>query len=299
MLAMPGRSWRCLKHTWDKWLAHDGPRLAASLSLYSLLSLAPLVLISIGIASLAFGHTLARQALIHEVRGLMGPDGARTIEAVIQYGYGRTPRAGSTASVVGVVILLFGASSVFGELQSGLNKVWEARTPVHAGLWGLVKSRLVSFALVLSFGFLLLVSLLFSAALAAFGRYLSDHLALPHIVLGTIDALISFAGIFVLIGLIARYVPDVRLRWRDIWQGALATAFLFTIGKVLLGLYVAKAAVGSAYGAAGSLVVVIVWVYYFSMIFYFGAEFTRVRAAQPRQRIRHGAENMLAMEGRR
>jgi membrane protein len=296
--AMPRRSWRYLKQTWDNWLTHDGPRLAASLSLYSLLSLAPLVILSIGIASLAFGRTAAQNTLINEMRSVMGPDGARTIEAVIQHG-GKTARAGGTASVVGVLILLFGASSVFGELQSGLNKVWETRTPTNAGLWGLVKSRLVSFALVLSFGFLLLVSLLFSAALAAFGRYLSDHLSLPHAVLAAIDALVSFGGIFLLIGLIVRYVPDVRLRWRDVWQGALVTAFLFTIGKALLGLYLGKAAVGSAYGAAGSLVVVIVWVYYFSMIFYFGAEFTRVRAARPRERVRHVADNVVAMEGRR
>jgi membrane protein len=299
LLAMPLRSWKYLKQTWDNWLAHDGPRLAASLSLYSLLSLAPLVILSIAIASVAFGRTAAQHTLINEMRGVMGPDGARTIEAVIQHGYGKTTRASSTASVVGVLILLFGASSVFGELQSGLNKVWEARTPTNAGLWGLVKVRLVSFALVLSFGFLLLVSLLFSAALAAVGHYLSDHLSLPHAVLAAIDALVSFGGIFLLIGLIVRYVPDVRLRWRDVWQGALATALLFTVGKALLGLYLGKAAVGSAYGAAGSLVVVIVWVYYFSMIFYFGAEFTRVRAARPQERVRHVADNVVAMEGRR
>jgi membrane protein len=297
VLATPRRCWRCLQQTWDNWLTHDGPRLAASLSLYSLLSLAPLVILSIAIASLAFGRTAAQNTLINEMRSVMGQDGARTIQAVIQHGYGKTSR--STASVVGVLILLFGASSVFGELQSGLNKVWEVRAPTNAGLWGLVKSRLVSFALVLGFGFLLLVSLLFSAALAAFGRYLSNHLSLPHAVLAAIDALVSFGGIFLLIGLIVRYVPDVRLRWRDVWQGALATALLFTIGKALLGLYLGKAAVGSAYGAAGSLVVVIVWVYYFSMIFYFGAEFTRVRAAWPRERVRPVADDVVTMEGRR
>lgn len=180
--------------------------------------------------------------------------------------------------MIGIVILLFGASSVFSELQSGLNKVWDAQAPRGSNIWALVKSRLFSFALVLGFGFLLLVSLLFSAALAAFGSYLSDHLALPRAVLTTVNVLISFVGIYLLIGLILRYVPDVSLRWRDVRQGALATALLFTFGKALLGLYLGKAAVGSAYGAAGSLIVVIVWVYYFAMIFYFGAEFTRLRA---------------------
>ena len=273
---MPNRSWHDLRRTLDNWLDHDGPRLAASLSLYSLLSLAPLVILSIAIAALAFGRTAAQNAILQEVRGVMGADGARTIQTVIEHG--KSPQAGGAASVIGILILLFGASSVFSELQAGLNKVWDAHTPQSSSIWALVKSRLFSFALVLGFGFLLLVSLLCSAALAAFGHYLSDHLALSRAVLTTMNVLISFVGIFVLIGLILRYVPDVSLRWRDVWQGALATALLFTVGKALLGLYLGKAAVGSAYGAAGSLVVVIVWVYYFAMIFYFGAEFTRVRA---------------------
>jgi len=274
--AMPNRVWHDLRRTVDNWLDHDGPRLAASLSLYSLLSLAPLVILSIAIVAFAFGRAAAQEAILREVRDLMGADGARTIQTVIEHG--KSPQAGGTASVIGIAILLFGASSVFSELQSGLNKVWDAQAPQGFGIWELVKSRLLSFALVLGFGFLLLVSLLFSAALAAFGHYVSDHLALPRAVLTTMNVLISFLGIFVLIGLILRYVPDVSLRWRDVWQGALATALLFTVGKALLGLYLGKAAVGSAYGAAGSLIVVIVWVYYFAMIFYFGAEFTRVRA---------------------
>jgi len=274
--AMPKSSWRDLRRTLDNWLNHDGPRLAASLSLYTLLSLAPLAILSIAIAGLAFGRTAAQDAVLHEVRGLMGADGARTIDTVIEHG--KSSGAKGTASVIGILILLFGASSVFSELQSGLNKVWDAQAPKGYGIWALVKSRLVSFALVLGFGFLLLVSLLFSAALAAFGNYVSNHLALPRAVLTTMNVLISFVGIFALIGLILRYVPDVSLRWRDVWQGALATALLFAVGKALLGLYLGKAAVGSAYGAAGSLIVVIVWVYYFAMIFYFGAEFTRVRA---------------------
>ena len=277
------RYWRDVREALDNWLDHDGPRLAASLSLYSLLSLAPLVMLSIAIASLAFGPTAAQDAVLHEVLSVMGPDGARTIRTVIQHG--KAPQAGGVASAIGVAILLFGASSVFSELQSGLNKVWSASTPKGFGLWALVKSRLVSFALVLGFGFLLLVSLVFSAALAAFGHLLSTHLSLPRAMLIAMSVLISLAGIFVLIGLILRYVPDVRLYWKDVWQGALATALLFTVGKALLGLYLGKAAVGSAYGAAGSLVMVILWVYYFAMIFYFGAEFTRVRAPRARQRV--------------
>jgi membrane protein len=278
LVQVPNRHWHELKRAADSWLEHEGPRLAASLSLYSLLSLAPLVVLTIAIAALAFGQSAAQEALVDEVRDLMGGDGARTVQTVIEHG--KEPHAGGVASVIGIIILIAGASSVFGELQSALNKIWEVKPPGTAGLLNMIKSRLVSFALVLGFGFLLLVSLIFSAALAAFGRLFSAHLALPTPLLAGTNAVVSFAGIFVLIALILKYVPDVRLHWRDVWPGALATAFLFMLGKALLGLYLGKAAVGSAYGAAGSLVVVILWVYYSAMIFYFGAEFTRVRAAR-------------------
>jgi membrane protein len=217
----------------------------------------------------------------------MGGAGASTVEVVIEHG--KEPRAGGVASLIGIIILLVGASSVFGELQSGLNKIWNVKARDDTGLLSLIESRLISFALVLGFGFLLLVSLLFSAALAAFGRLISAHLSLPTALLAATNAAVSFAGIFVLITLILRYVPDVRLRWSDIWQGALATAVLFSIGKSLLGLYLGKTAVASAYGAAGSLIVVILWVYYSAMIFYFGAEFTRVRANARRLSAQEGA----------
>lgn len=265
------------------WLSHEGPRLAASLSLYSLLSLAPLVILSISISSFAFGQSAAQDAITDEVRQLMGPDGAQAIRMIIQHGH--EPKAGGIASLIGLLVLLFGASSVFGELQSGLNKVWDAPPADGLGVFALVKSRLVSFALVLAFGFLLLISLVFSAVLSAIGHLFSVHLPLPQALLIAADALLSFAGIFVLLGLILRYVPDVPLSWGDVWQGALATAVLFTAGKALFGLYLGTAAVVSAYGAAGSLIVVILWVYYSAMIFYFGASFTRVRGRSARARV--------------
>jgi membrane protein len=280
----PSQYWQELQETASNWLDHEGPRLAASLSLYSLLSLAPLVVLTIAIASLVFGHSAAQEALIDQVREVMGGDGARTVQTVIEHG--KEPHAGSVASVIGIIILIVGASSVFGELQSALNKIWEVKSPPGAGLLTLLKSRLVSFALVLGFGFLLLVSLLFSTALAAFGRFFSAHLSMPTALLAIANGVVSFAGIYVLIALILKYVPDVRLRWRDVWPGALATAVLFTVGKALLGLYLGKTAVGSAYGAAGSMIVVILWVYYSAMIFYFGAEFTRVRARSAAERRR-------------
>ena len=196
-----------LRQTVSSWLSHEGPRLAASLSLYSLLSLAPLVILTIAITSLAFGQSAAQQALVDEVRDLMGGEGARTVQTVIEHG--KEPHAGSIASLIGIVILIAGASSVFGELQSALNKIWDVQPAGDAGLLSLIKSRLVSFALVLGFGFLLLVSLVFSAALAAFGRLFSARLSLPAELLAAANALVSFVGIFVLIALIA---SPIRLR---------------------------------------------------------------------------------------
>lgn len=272
----------------NSWSDHEGLRLAASLSFYSLLSLAPLVILSIALSSLAFGRSAAEGAIISEARDLIGAGGARTIQLIVIH----AGKGYSLASVIGVIILVFGASSVFGELQSGLNKIWDARPAAALDFLALIKSRLISFALVLSFGFLLLVSLVFSAAVEAFSRFFSAHVGVPHAFLIAMDALVSFAAIFGLLGLILKFVPDVTLRWSDVWQGALATALLFTAGKALFGLYLGSAAVVSAYGAAGSLIVVILWVYYSAMIFYFGAALTRVRG-----RVTRHPERLLGAGG--
>ncbi|HLY32531.1 MAG TPA: YhjD/YihY/BrkB family envelope integrity protein, partial [Ktedonobacterales bacterium] len=181
--------WRMLAETLRGWLAHEGARLAASLSLYSLLSLAPLVILSISIASLAFGQQQAQQAVVNQVRSMMGDAGASAVQTVIEYG--KTPDRGGIASILGLVTLLFGASSVFGELQSALNKIWNAEPSDDAAVMSIVWSRLFSFAMVLSLGFLLLVSLLFSTALAAISGYFSQRLSIPTLLLGTISELLS------------------------------------------------------------------------------------------------------------
>lgn len=279
--------WRTIQRAASAWQSHEGTRLAASLSLYSLLSLAPLVILSVAIASLVFDRSAAQNALMREIGSLMGPIGAQAIQAVIEHE--NTPQANSIASVIGVAALLIGASSVFGELQSALNKIWEVKPSRRSGPVAFAKSRLFSFAMVLAIGFLLLVSLVLSTGLAAFGDYFSARLAIPKPLLSLTNALVSLVGIVVLVALIMRYVPDARIRWKDVWQGALATALLFTLGKALLGIYLGKAAVGSAYGAAGSLIVVIVWVYYSAMIFYFGAEFTRARALHRESSLNAGS----------
>jgi membrane protein len=276
------RLWLTTSRAFEGWQVHEGPRLAASLSLYSILSLAPLVILAIAIASLVFGHSSVQAALISEIHALMGADGASAVQSIIDHG--KTPTVDRVASVIGIVTLLFGASSVFAELQSALNKIWEVEPNAHVGFTALIKSRLFSFAMVLAIGFLLLVSLLFSAALAALGKYFGGMLPAPEWLLSALYLLFSFVGVSILITLILKYVPDEEIHWRDVFEGGIATALLFTVGKFLFGLYLGKAAVGSAYGAAGSLIVVVLWVYYSAMIFYFGAEFTHVRALE-RKRV--------------
>ena len=275
--AVSSNKWHLIRDTGANWIAHEGARLAASLSLYTLLSLAPLVILTIAVTSFAFGRPAAQQAILSEVSHLVGEEGARAVQAVITYG--KTPKGASGASIIGILILLFGASSVFGELQSALNKIWEVPANSRNSLLGWIRSRLFSFAMVLSIGFLSLVSLIASAALTTFGTYFSGALPAPAWLLHLANALISFLVITALIAAILKYVPDAAIRWRDVWVGAAVTAALFSLGKAAIGLYLGTAAVGSAYGAAGSLVVVIVWVYYSAMIFYFGAEFTRAHAA--------------------
>jgi membrane protein len=269
------RLWFTLKQAFWAWNDHDVPRLGAALSFYMMLSLAPLVILVIAIASVAFGHSAAQDEIIRQIQGIMGDEGAKAVEAVIRHG--QKP-AGAFASVIGAITLLVGASGAFGELQSALNRIWDVQPKGGSGVASLIKARLFSFGMVLGVGFLLIVSLVVSAGLAALGKFFDDILPMPEPVMQTVDFLVSFVGVSALFALIFKYVPEATTAWRDVWEGAITTALLFTIGKSLIGLYLGKAAVGSAYGAAGSLIVVIVWIYYSAMIFFFGAEVARVRA---------------------
>jgi membrane protein len=268
-------TWRLLKGAVSNWLLHEGPRMAAALSLYTLLSLAPLVILTIAIAAAVFGRPAAQNALLSEVTGLIGSQGAAAVQTVIAHS--QAPGGRSWATVLGIATLIFGASSVFGELQSALNKIWEAEV-YRRNVLGIVKARLFSFAMVLAVGFISLVSLTVSAAATALSSYYDDLLPQRAPLIHAENVIVSLAIVSVLIAVILKYVPDARVGWRHVWSGAIATAVLFTIGKSLIGLYLGHTAVGSAYGAAGSLVVVIIWVYYSAMIFYLGAEFTRLKA---------------------
>ena len=266
--------WFMLSQTFSAWNEHEAPRLGAALAFYTILSLAPLVVLMIAIAAFVFGHSTAQSQLLGQIESMVGPQGSEVVKGMIEQA--QKPASGAFASIIGVITLLFGASGVFGELRSALNKMWDVKPKSTSGVWGTIKQRFFSFGMVLAVGFLLLVSLVVSAALAAFGKFFGGFLPMPEFVLSAINFVISLAGTAVLFALIFRHVPETKTAWKDLRIGATVAALLFTIGKFFIGLYLGKAAVGSAYGAAGSLVVVIVWVHYSAMIFLFGAEFTHV-----------------------
>jgi membrane protein len=263
-----------LKETFNRWSGHQAPRLGAAAAFYTLLSLAPLLILTAAVIALVFSKETAHQDLVAQARQMMGTRGADIVNSLLANA--QQPSSGIFASIVAFLILLFGASGVFIELRGALNTIWEVKAQTNAGWKGMLKDRLFSFGMVLSIGFLLLVSLLLSAALAFIGKFFGQLVPIPPALLEAANFVLSFAVITVLFALMFKFVPAVRISWRDVRVGAIGTALLFTIGKFLLGLYLGKASVGSAYGAAGSLVAMIVWVYYSAQIFFFGAEFTRV-----------------------
>ena len=273
--------WAALRETFSAWSDHEAPRLGAALAFYTILSLAPLLILTIAVVALVFGHSTAQDQIIGQVEGMIGHDGGIAVRDMIERAAAK-PASGTFASIVGVITLLFGASGVFGELRAALNKMWDVKPDTGGGIRGTIQQRFFSFGMVLGVGFLLLVSLVLSAGLATLGKFFGEILPFPEFVLSGINFVVSLTGIAFLFALIFRYVPETKIAWKDVWFGASATAFFFAIGKYLIGLYLGKAAVGSAYGAAGSLVVVIVWVYYSAMIFLFGAEFTHVLEQRPR-----------------
>ncbi len=266
-----------LKEAANNWMEHKAPRLGASVAFYTLLSFAPLLILLAALAALIFSKETAQNGLIDQAGQMIGARGADTVKSLLENAQ-KKPSSGVFASMVAFATLLFGASGVFIELQDALNTIWDAKPKDSSGVMGMLKQRLFSFGMVLSLGFLLLASLVLSAGLALLGKYFGGLFPVPTPVLQAINFLVSFLVIAVLFAFMFKYVPAVHVAWRYVWTGAIGTALLFAIGKLLLGLYLGKASVGSAYGAAGSLVAMIVWVYYSAQIFFFGAEFTRVYA---------------------
>ena len=266
-------AWALLRNTFDDWYEDRAQRLGAALAYYTIFAITPGLLIAIGLAGLLLGPGAERQ-IIEQVHDLIGAQGAKAIEATVQSA--RTAPPGAAGVVLASVTLMFGLWGVFGELQDGLNTIWGVTPKPGRSVVDMIKARFWSFTLVVGFGFLLLVSLVLSAWLAALGTYMSQFLPAPVWVLETLNFVTSLAGITVAFALIFKVLPDVRLAWRDVALGAAVTSLFFTIGKLLIGLYLGKSAVASVYGAAGSLVVIVVWVYYSAQILLFGAEFTKI-----------------------
>jgi membrane protein len=275
--------WPILKETFDKWSTDKAPRLGAALSYYTVFSLVPLLVLSIAIAGLVFGEEAAQQHIMAQIASLLGDKSAASIQEMLQIAH--QPSKGLLTSLLAIGTLLLGASGVFQQLQDALNAVWHVEPKEGRGFWGAIKDRFFSFVAVLGTGFLLLVSLILSAALAAFGKLFQGWLPAPEAILHVANFAISFGVITLLFAMIFKFLPDAHVAWRDVWIGAGLTSLLFTIGKFLIGMYLGKADVGSAYGAAGSLVILLVWVYYSGQILLFGAEFTAVYANRYGSRI--------------
>lgn len=270
--------WRLLRETGREWRRDKASRLAAAVSFYSILSLAPLLVIAVAIAGMVFGEAAARKELVRQISGYVGHAGAEVVETALASA--QRSRTSAWASILGVGLLLFGASGVFRELHGAMNVIWDVQPRPGRSVYRFLRDKLLSFAMVLSVGFLLLASLVLNTMLTALGGYADEFVAhLPQWIAAT-SRVLNFLLVTVLFALVFRYLPDVRTPWRDVWFGGAATAMLFTLGNFLIGLYLVKAAVGSPFGAAGSLVAFVVWVYYSASIVFFGAELTQVRARQ-------------------
>ncbi|HEX3683836.1 MAG TPA: YihY/virulence factor BrkB family protein [Bryobacteraceae bacterium] len=273
---------RCLlSDSFDQWSKHNAPRLGASLAFYSLLSLAPLLLVVVSIVGLVFGHSAAERDTIRQVQSLVGPAAGKAVAAFLQGSKNTTH--GVIATVVGLVTLLMSASGVLIELRDALNTIWEVDTPAASGfgmVTSFIKQRLFSFAIVLSIGFLLIVSLVVSTWISALGALSASVVPWQAALMHVVNSLISFLVITGLFAAIYKIMPDVRVEWRDVILGGAVTSLLFTLGKLILGIYLGRASYASTYGAAASIVVLIAWVYYSAQIFFLGAEFTKAFATR-------------------
>jgi len=254
-----------------------GPSMGAALAYYTVFSIAPLLLIVISVAGLVFGQEAARGEIVAQLQQLMGDQAARSVEQLVESV--NQPSTGIIATVIGAAALLVGATTVFAELQNSLDRIWRAPAAEQkSGIWSLLRTRLLSFGLILGVGFLLIASLALSAALAALGKWWAPLFGGWDVLLQVFNFLLGFALITLIFAMIYKFMPRVRIEWRDVWIGAAVTSLLFSIGKFLIGLYIGRSSVTSGYGAAGSLVVLLLWVYYSAQIFLMGAEFTGVYA---------------------
>ena len=267
-------SWSLIKDTARRWLAHKDARLGAALAYYSVFSLGPLIVIAIAVAGLAFGQEAARGEVGRAISGLLGESGALAVNALL-VGASK-PHEGIVATVVGIGALVFAAVGVVVQLKDALNTVWEVEDAPKLGVWSFIRTYALSLAGVLAVGFLLLVSMLMTAALAAVGKLFAPYL--PEASLQLVGFFLSLGIISLLFAMMFKWLPDTPVAWSDVWLGAIVTAALFELGKLAIGLYIGKQGLESTYGAAASIVVVLIWVYYSSQIVLLGAEFTNVYA---------------------
>lgn len=269
----PGALWWVMKHALGGWWNDNVPRLGASLAYYTLFALAPTLLVAIAVAGLFFGAEAVRGGVVEQLQGLMGKEGAQAVQAMLEGA--AKPSSSKLATAIGLFTLFLGSTGAFLEMQTALNAIWRVKPKPSAGIRMLLLPRLISFGLVVAVGFLLLVSLLVSAALAALDRYMGDAFPGLTVVWQAANVLVSLGVVTLLFALVYKVLPDVVLRWRDVWIGGLVTAGLFSIGKLLIGLYLGHSTLASSYGAAGSVIVLLLWVYYSAQVVLLGAEFTR------------------------
>jgi membrane protein len=269
--------WRkVVSETLSNWDAHDAFTQSAALAFYTLFSLAPVLIVAISLSGAVFGAEKVRGEVVEQFQDLMGREAGVMVQGLLEKATSSV--RGGLAGILGLVTLLFGTTAVFIQLQTALNVVWEVRPKAGHILKTLLKKRLLSFALVLAIGFLLLVSLALSAALTALGGYVRDRLSAPPALLQSINIVFSFVVFSILFAMIYRILPDVDIPWRDVLLGSVVTSALFSVGKWLIGLYIGHTALASAYGTAGSVIVLVLWVYYTSLIVLLGAEFTRAHS---------------------
>ncbi|MCS0583694.1 YihY/virulence factor BrkB family protein [Massilia pinisoli] len=272
-----GRQWQIFRAAANAWMDDYAPSMGAALSYYTLFSLAPLLVLIIAIAGMVFGQDAAQGAIIAQFQSIMGKQGATALQGLLNAA--REPSTGVVASIVGGVLLLVGATATFAELQTDLDRIW--RVPAKAkpsGVWGWLRSRILSFGLVLGLAFMLMISLVVSAALAAASDWLGGVTAAESVLANVLNFAASFALFTVLFAMIYKIMPTAKISWHDVWMGSAVTALLFNVGKALIGLYLAKSSVASGFGAAGSFVILVAWFYYSAQIFLFGAEYTWVYA---------------------
>jgi membrane protein len=265
--------WDLLKETVNGFIGDEALSRAASIAYFTIFSIAPLLLIVISIAGLVFGHEAAQAAILGQFSGLMGKSSGQALQTMLQSAGGQSQKSGTIATIIGVVTLLITASGAFGEIQSSLNRIWKAEP--KAGLTRLVRARIASIGLVMTLGFLLVVSLAVSAGLAALGHWVEGFFPGAKVLMAVVNFVISLVLLSAVFAAIYKVLPDKQIAWRDVAVGAVATALLFTIGKSLIGIYIGSTNVAESYGTAGSLIVILLWIYYSTVTFLLGAEFTR------------------------